>query len=171
VSIPITQRTPHHSMQCVTLQETTLVTAPLLLQHVLYHQLHQLHQLHHLVSTIFVYTSLFMHIIIATPVLEVFTNTVTNTSITLRWVTSNTPGIIYYNISYTAVISFNTEKGEIVTYPVRKVVNTTATSFSFEPLNPSTKYTFTVTAYTNNGPGPSYIITESTTKGRTGNLL
>ena len=109
--------------------------------------------------------------IVATPVLEVSTATVQNTSITLRWRTSNTPEIIYYNISYTAVISFKTERGDTVTYPVKKVMRVPGSPYTFRLLNPLTTYTFTVTAYTKNGPGPSDTVIQSTAEGRTGNLL
>jgi len=117
------------------------------------------------------YASLLMHMILATPVLKASTAAVQNTSITLRWRTSNTPEIIYYNISYTAVISLRTERGDTVTYPVKKVMSATGSSYTFRLLNPSTTYTFTVTAYTKNGPGPSDTVIQSTDEGRTGNLL
>ena len=113
--------------------------------------------------------------IVHTPGLQVSADTIRNTSITLQWRTPNTPpGVTYtyYNISYTAVISFNTKKGDTVTYPVRKVMSATGSSYTVGPLNPSTTYTFTVTAYTTrNSTGPSDTITQRTDKGRTGSLF
>jgi len=183
VSILIILRIAQHSMQCAGLQEITLVTALLYhlqvllhLEPALNHLLLLQHLPQHLLQHLFlllVSAVLYYYFIITCYALglQVFANDVRNTSVTLQWRTSNTLEVTYYNISYSAVISFKTERGDTVTYPVKKFMSATGSSSTIGPLNPSTTYTFTVTAYTRNGPGPSATITQRTDKGRIGNLI